>query len=92
MPRILLVEDDRDVRLMMEHTLLTAHYDVDTTETVDDALTLLDRRQYDLVLGDGRLNDGTGMIVAERAHERRIASLARHRIRLLAPASRTCPV
>ena len=34
MPRILLVEDERDVRLIIEHVLIDAGYEVDTAETM----------------------------------------------------------
>ena len=65
MSRILLVEDDRDLRLLLEHVLLGAGYRVDVADTVASASALLDRGAYDLVLADGRLEDGTGMMVAE---------------------------
>jgi CheY-like chemotaxis protein len=38
MTRILLVEDDLDVRMMMEHVLVGAGYAVTTTESVANAL------------------------------------------------------
>ena len=69
MPRILLVEDDPDVRLLVEHVLLDAGYAVDTTDSVEGGQSLLECRRYDLVLADGRLPDGTGMMVADRAQE-----------------------
>jgi DNA-binding NtrC family response regulator len=69
MTSILLVEDDADLRLLLEHVLLGADYEVDSAESVRAALALLDARAYDLVLADGRLPDGTGMSVAERAVE-----------------------
>jgi CheY-like chemotaxis protein len=69
MDRILLVEDDPELRLLLEHVLLGAGYEVDTAATVEAAFALLDGPAYDLVLADGRLEDGTGMMVAERATE-----------------------
>lgn len=65
--RILLVEDEADLLLLMEHTLHAAGHKVDSVTTVAAALSLLRRRTYDLVLADGRLADGTGMRVADRA-------------------------
>ena len=70
MPRILLVEDDAEVRLLVEHVLLDADYRVDSVETLEGGLRALDRRAYDLVIADGRLSDGTGMKLADRARER----------------------
>jgi len=67
--RILLVEDDPDVRLLMEGVLLDADYEVDATDTVRSGCALLETLPYDLLLADGRLPDGTGPMVAERAHE-----------------------
>lgn len=75
MSRILLVEDDIDVRLVLEHVLLDAGHEVESTETVEGGCALLCCRSYDLVLTDGRLRDGTGMIVADRAAERGVPTL-----------------
>ena len=70
MPRILLVEDDPTVRLLWEHVLIDADYDVDTAGTVAAACDCLRRRGYDLVLTDGRLADGDGMAVADTAGQK----------------------
>jgi len=70
MPRILLVEDDLDVRLVMEHTLIDGGYKVDATGTVLDGCKLLESRSYDLVLADGRMSDGTGIELADKARAR----------------------
>ena len=67
MGRILLVEDEYNVRILLEHVLIDAGYEVDSTATVAEAKSLLDSVRYDLVLADGRLPDGTGMVLAERA-------------------------
>jgi CheY-like chemotaxis protein len=67
MTRILLVEDDPDLRLLLEHVLLSAGYEVDAAATVAAAMARLENAAYDLVLADGRLEDGTGMMVAEKA-------------------------
>jgi DNA-binding NtrC family response regulator len=69
MSRILVVEDDSELLLLLEHVLLGADYQVDSVETVRAALCRLKQQTYDLVLADGRLEDGTGMTVAERAHQ-----------------------
>ena len=75
MPRILLIEDDANVRMLMEHVLLHEDYDVETADTVESAMALTDSRDFDLVLADGRLPDGTGMMLAEEAGRRGIPSL-----------------
>jgi CheY-like chemotaxis protein len=75
MPRILLVEDDLDIRVLMEHVLLAERYEVDPAGTVAAAQTLLGRSRYDLVLADGVLPDGTGIDVAEEARRRGIPAI-----------------
>ena len=68
--RILYIEDDEDIRPMIEDLLLDEGYEVDAIETVAAALSRLDKQYYDLVLTDGRLPDGTGLTIAGRAIER----------------------
>lgn len=75
MPRILLVEDDPELRILVEHVLLDAAYEVDSCETVEGGSELLDRRDYDLVIADGRLQDGNGMMLADKARELGTAAL-----------------
>jgi DNA-binding response OmpR family regulator len=65
--RILLVEDDPDVRPLLEHLLLDRRYDVTTADTVAIATALLDRQPFDLVLCDVNLPDGSGLRVADHA-------------------------
>ena len=67
--RILLVEDERDVRLILEHVLIDAGYAVDTAETASGARELLDGGSYDVLLADARLPDGTGMDLCDAAAE-----------------------
>ncbi len=69
MSRILVVEDHPDVRFAMEHVLLDAGYEVDVIGTMIGGAELLGSGSYDLVIADGRLPDGNGMAVAEKAGE-----------------------
>ena len=75
MSRILLVEDERDVRLILEHVLIDAGYAVDTAETASGARELLDGGSYDVLLADARLPDGTGMDLCDAAAEMGIKSI-----------------
>lgn len=75
MATILLVEDDIDVRVLVEHVLLSARCDVTAVETVRSAKRLLDGHAYDLVVADGNLPDGTGLDVADYARELGIGTL-----------------
>jgi DNA-binding NtrC family response regulator len=75
MSRILLVEDDHNVRVLLEHVLIDGGYEVDSTTTVAEAKSLLDSVSYDLLLADGRLPDGTGMALAEFAQASGVKTL-----------------
>jgi DNA-binding NtrC family response regulator len=72
---LLLVEDDYDVRLVIEEILRDAGFEVETTDSVSGGCDLLDRRSYDLVLTDGKLGDGSGIEIADRAQQLRIPAL-----------------
>jgi DNA-binding NtrC family response regulator len=75
MARILLAEDDADVRIVVEHVLIDGGYEVDAAPDCENARKLLLSRGYDLVLSDGRLPDGTGMELADVAQEKGIPAL-----------------
>lgn len=75
MARILLAEDDADVRIVVEHVLLDGGYEVDAAWNLEGARSLLLSRDYDLVLSDGRLPDGMGMELADIAIEKHIPAL-----------------
>ena len=67
MARILLVEDDRDLRPLLEHVLLSAGYEVTAVETVKSAVSLIEAQPFDLVFTDVSLPDGSGLTVADKA-------------------------
>jgi DNA-binding response OmpR family regulator len=75
MPRILFVEDTDQVRVLMEHVLLSDQHQVDPAATVEAARTLVKRNRYDLVLTDGVLPDGSGVAVAGEADRRGIPAI-----------------
>jgi two-component system response regulator PilR (NtrC family) len=60
-PRILVVDDEADLRELLEITLLKMGLDVDSSGTVAQARELLAQHQYALVLTDMRLPDGLGL-------------------------------
>jgi len=72
MPRILWVEDDKDVRLLVEHVLLHERYEIDPAATLQAARMFLARNHYDLLLTDAALPDGTGIELADQAARRGI--------------------
>ena len=67
--RVLVVEDDIPVRRVMEETFAEAGYDVDAVESVEQGLKLIQSREFDIVVADGRLEDGTGMEIADALGE-----------------------
>lgn len=75
MSRILLVEDDPDVRPLLEHMLTVEGYTVDTAGTLAKACWLLEANAYDLVLADAELPDGNGVTVAQQAKDRGITAM-----------------
>jgi two-component system, NtrC family, response regulator HydG len=72
---LLLVEDDYEVRLVIEQILTNAGFEVEATDSVSGGCDLLDRRSYDLVLTDGKLGDGSGIEIADKAQQLRIPAL-----------------
>ena len=60
-PRILIVDDEADLRELLEITLIRMGLEVDSADTVTAARACLQERAYALVLTDMRLPDGQGM-------------------------------
>lgn len=72
---ILLVEDDEDVRPIMEHVLFSAGYEIDATGAEAGTRELLAGVSYDLVIADAKLPDGIGLAVADEARENGMKAL-----------------
>jgi len=60
-PRILVVDDEADLRDLLEITLVKMGLDVDCAATLREARRLVDDNAYHLVLTDMRLPDGLGL-------------------------------
>jgi DNA-binding NtrC family response regulator len=75
MPRILLVEDNAEVSNVFETVLRDEGYEVDATRTIHGGEQLLGSRDYDLLIVDGLLPDGTGIELANKGKERAIPAL-----------------
>ena len=75
MPRILLIEDEANVRMVMEHALIDGGYEVDTAGTVSVGFELLRGPRYDLVVADARMPDGSGIELADKAREKGVPAL-----------------
>ncbi len=65
-PRLLVVDDEPDLRTLYELTLVREGYDVDVAANVGDAWSLLCQRSYSAVITDMRLPDGTGLDLLRR--------------------------
>ncbi len=59
-PRVLVLDDEPDLRTLYELTLLREGYRVETAETVAQALQILQSQSFSVVLTDMRLPDGLG--------------------------------
>ena len=60
-PRILVLDDEADLRELLEITLLKMGLDVDSAATLRQARSLFEEHDYALVLTDMRLPDGLGL-------------------------------
>ncbi|UGQ45662.1 sigma-54-dependent transcriptional regulator [Massilia endophytica] len=60
-PRVLVVDDEADLRELLEITLLKMGLDVDSAATLQEARGLFAAGDYQLVLTDMRLPDGLGL-------------------------------
>ncbi|WP_019141954.1 sigma-54-dependent transcriptional regulator [Noviherbaspirillum massiliense] len=60
-PRILIVDDEADLRELLEITLLKMGLDVDSADSIGKAREYLAQTEYAMVLTDMRLPDGVGI-------------------------------
>ncbi len=71
-PRLLVVDDEPDLRTLYELTLLREGYDVESAGSVEEGWSLLQQRGpggYQLVITDMRLPDGSGLDLLHRIEE-----------------------
>lgn len=66
---VLVVDDEADIRDLMEMTLMKMGLRVETAVGVEDAKSKLDERDYSLVLTDMRMPDGSGLEVVQYINE-----------------------
>jgi two-component system response regulator PilR (NtrC family) len=64
--RLLVVDDEPDLRTLYELTLLREGYDVETADSVEDAWQHLSEHRYSAIITDMRLPDGTGLDLLRR--------------------------
>ena len=66
--RILIVDDEEPVRVMMGVTLEREGHDVQFAASGREAIATLERNVFDLVLTDIVMQDGNGIVLLERIH------------------------
>jgi two-component system response regulator PilR (NtrC family) len=64
--RLLVVDDEPDLRTLYELTLVREGYDVQSAGSVEEAWTLLQGERFHLVITDMRMTDGTGLDLLRR--------------------------
>ncbi|MDP1535250.1 MAG: response regulator, partial [Rubrivivax sp.] len=68
-PRLLVIDDEPDLRTLYELTLVREGYDVEAAGSVEEAWALLVSQRFNLVITDMRLPDGTGLDLLRRLDE-----------------------
>lgn len=66
MSRILIVDDDADVRAVAKAILTTAGHNIALAENGYEALTLLDKNEYDLIISDANMPNISGYELVRR--------------------------
>ncbi len=71
--RVLLVDDDSQIRISLKTLLSSAGLEVDTCGTLEDAFTYLDRKPYRVVISDvqltgNRMNEGLQVLQYVKNH------------------------
>ena len=69
--RVLLVDDDRVARVPLRDDIREAGYEVDETGSAEEALDLLEKREYDVVVTDLRMPGMDGIELLELVKSRR---------------------
>lgn len=68
-PRILLAEDEEAMRTYLERALTNAGYDVSTVDRGTEAIPMLEKEQFDLLLSDIVMPEMDGIELAQRCAE-----------------------
>lgn len=68
-PRVLVVDDEADLRELLELTLIRMGLGVDLAEGIATAKAFLKSSRYDLCLTDMRMPDGSGLDLVRHIHE-----------------------
>ncbi len=69
MKRVLIVDDEKDIRELFRRVLETAGYEVETAESGEQALTILEQEKFPLLLFDLNLPGIDGIELCKRARK-----------------------
>ncbi|MES2650802.1 MAG: sigma-54 dependent transcriptional regulator [Bacteroidota bacterium] len=72
MAKILIIEDDTTFAELLDVFLTKNHHQLQTVVTVQQSIKILDQQEFDLLLIDYRLPDGTGLDVLRTVREKGI--------------------
>ena len=75
--RILVVDDEKNIRLTVQHSLIAADYDVETAANGSEGLDRFHEGHYDLILMDLRMPqiNGIEMLREIREHDKHTAAI-----------------
>ncbi|MDK2918641.1 MAG: hypothetical protein PWQ37_1374 [Candidatus Petromonas sp.] len=68
--KILIVDDEKNIRMTLRHCLKEQNYDIDIAINGDEALNKIQNQKFDLVLLDIKMPGLTGMQVLEKLRNR----------------------
>jgi DNA-binding NtrC family response regulator len=69
---ILVLDDDKSVRVGFRRLLTSAGYEVSTAESYQEALARMDEKEFDLILADMILGDRCGMDILQEVTQRKL--------------------
>ena len=67
---VIVLDDDVGICRILNRMLSLEEYEVRTSQSVEEAVTAIEEKPFDAYLLDYRLQDGTGLDVAERLRSR----------------------
>ncbi len=71
MPRVLIVDDEKNIRLVLEEFLLEEGYEVETAEDVEEATRRLEESHFDVVVSDILFPRVTGVELLHLIHQKK---------------------
>lgn len=87
MAEILVIDDNADIRMVLDRFLTRADHEVAAAASGDEAMKQLEQRSFDLVITDLRMPGVTGIDLVRHIRDRRL----RAKIVLMSGGDRGCP-